>query len=293
MHSVPPSPTNSSSSPADIECPYIGLPFAHLKLNKNVLIVQENTKISGKKSPVTCAFLSGCWLLYYPKPNALKPSKYFLVDRLDAPTNADQALDLTVYCQLDVAPQTLHFDSGSAREMWVKVIRDELPILEDGVYDDPNNLRMDDHLYKTLKFDYDIPKMPPKPIVSCERQKENQPVMNQQQRMSSNRTEFQLKYQEIKEQLASQLKQPKNAGGAVVVPRSNSIASPQKKFGRFISMFRSSTAVTGNQEGTGGGTTTEGVQKKSSLSSPDKVAKIMKCKRNTTIFSPDYEIVGS
>lgn len=274
MQPMPPSPTTL----APTECPYMGLPFAHLKLNKNVSIIQENTKISGKKSTVTCALLKGCWLLYYTstKPSALKPNKYFLVDQLDIP---DQSLELTLYCT-EAAPQTLHFESGVVREMWIKAIREELPTLEDGVYDDPNNLRMDDHLYKTLQFDYDIPKMPPKPVQSP---KQDQEV----QKVSPNRAEFQLKYHEIKEQLASQLKHQKNGlGNAERVQRSQSVASPQKKFGRFMNMFRSGTGSTSPpmQE-----TPVAVLPKKS----PEKTAKILKYKRNTTIFSPDYEIVGS
>lgn len=139
MKSTPPSPTKMTPT----ECPYMGLPYAHLKLNKNVLMVQENTKISGKKSTVTCALLKGAWLLYYSsgKPNALKPTKHFQIDHLDVPKTADQALELIVYCT-DEPPQTLHFETGTVRDLWTKAIREELPTLEDGVYDDPNNLRM-------------------------------------------------------------------------------------------------------------------------------------------------------
>lgn len=272
------------------ECPYMGLPFAHLKLDKNVLIIQENTKISGKKSTVTCVLMKGSWLLYYPssKPNALKPNKYFMIDQLDVPTPCEQALQLTFYCSQD-APQTLHFESGVIREMWIRTVREQLPTLEDGVYDDPNNLRMDDHLYKTIKFDYDIPKMPPKPV--DEQQHKEIEQRRPEIQKGANRAEFQLKYQEIKEQLASQLKQQKSGLSPTErSQRSNSIVSPQKKFGRFISMFRSST--TANRTGS----TSPPMQETSppqNKYSPDKTAKIMKHKRNTTIFSSDYEIVGS
>lgn len=284
-------PAASNLSPT--ECPYMGLPFAHLKLNKNVMIIQENTKITGKKSTVTCALLKGSWLLCYSstKPNALKPNKFYQIDHLDVPSSPEQSLQLTLYC-CEEAPQTLHFETGGAREMWIKAVREELPSLEDGVYDDPNNLRMDDHLYKTIKFDYDIPKMPPKPV----KEQDDGQQPERQQRVSPNRAEFQLKYQEIKEQLASQLKQQK---GGVVSPtersqRSNSIVSPQKKFGRFMNMFRSSSNATGSHSPPPPlpqDNFQSGPAKKSS--SPDKTAKIMKYKRNTTIFSPDYEIVGS
>lgn len=275
-YSTPPPATSPS------ECPYTGLPFAHLKLNKNVTIIKENMKISGKKSTVTCALLKGSWLLYYSssKPNALKPSKYFLITDFEV---SDQPLELILTCSEEDSRQKLQFDSGTLHEMWIKAIREELKCLEDdpAVYDDPNNLRMDEHLYKTLHFNYDIPKMPPKPVQQLEA---NQP------KTSSNRAEFQLKYHEIKEQLASQLKQQKSAGGVTNQQRSqrsNSV-SPQKKFGRFISMFRSS-ASSSSSGGTANAALPDGAAKKS----PEKIAKIMKYKRNTTIFSPDYEIVGS
>lgn len=271
--------TPPATSPS--ECPYIGLPFAHLKLNKSVTIIQENMKISGKKSTVTCALLKGSWLLYYSssKPNALKPSKYFLITDFEV---SDQPLELSLTCSQEDSRQKLHFDSGTVHEMWIKAIREELKTLEEdpAVYDDPNNLRMDEHLYKTLHFNYDIPKMPPKPVQ----------LAATQQKTSPNRAEFQLKYQEIKEQLASQLK----SGGVTNQQRSqrsNSIISPQKKFGRFINMFRSSSSSTSS--GGPSSPTNFALPDASTKKSPEKIAKIMKYKRNTTIFSPDYEIVGS
>lgn len=253
-----------NSTPA--ECPYTGLPFAHLKLNKNVIITKENMKISGRKSAVTvtCAFLRDSWLLYYSsaKPTALKPTKYFKILSFEQTT--DQSLQLQLKCEGDSDSLVLHFDSGSVREMWIRAMREELyPELEDGVYDDPNNLRLDEHLYKTLQFNYDIPKMPPKPVAT-----------------KSSRSEFSLKYQEIQEQLSSQLKQQKEPQEKRS-QRSSSL-SPQKKFGKFMSMFKSSStsATNSNPSYNEGG---ESLKK----------SKILKHKRNTTIFSPDYEIVGS
>lgn len=288
--SLPTPPSPSNMSPA--ECPYMGLPFVHLKLNKSVLIVQENTKITGRKVTVTCALLKGCWLLYYHsnKPNALKPDKSFQVDHLEVPTSPEQALQLTLFCCQD-PPQTLHFESGTMREMWIKAIREELPILEDGVYDDPNNLRMDEHLYKTIKFDYDIPKMPPKPVDGQQQQhQQQQQEPRQNQRMSPN-ADFQLKCQVISEQLDSQLKNQK--GGVTAIERrqrSNSIISPQKKFGLFMfNMFRSTTSSGSNSPPMQEVSASNHPKK----TTPEKTAKILKCKRNTTIFSPDYEIVGS
>lgn len=144
--------------------------------------------------------------------------------------------------------------------------------------------QQDDHLYKTIKFDYDIPKMPPKPVDGQQRDATDPQQSNLQQRVSPNRAEFQLKYQEIKEQLASQLKQQKGGLGANDrAQRTNSVISPQRKFGRFMNMFRSATGSTSPPP------MQEPFAKKLS---PEKTAKIMKYKRNTAIFSSEYEIVG-
>lgn len=274
-----------SSSP--VECPYIGLPFAHLKLNKNVLIIQEQMRITGKKSPVTCALLKGSWLLYYSasKPNALKPTKYFQVVAVEV----EQPLEVKVLVknpQND--PQNLFFDSISVRDMWIKAIREEVCNPDEGaVYDDPNNLRMDEHLYKTLRFNYDIPKMPPKPVQAPPQQPPPPLDQQQQQLQQQQKTEFQLKYQEIKEQLASQLKQKSPRIGSPERGQ-GPVTSPQRRLGRFISMFRSSTSTSPPSPPPGNSNADVTLKK-----SPGKTAKIMKLKRNTTIFSPDYEIVGS
>ena len=297
MKSSAPSPTNPLP-PA--ECPYMGLPYAHLKLNKNVSIIQEKMKIttSGKKpSTVSCAaLLKGSWLLCYSSAGDLMPKKFFFVENLTVPSKPEQSLELTlssVNSSSQAVKQTLHFDSGTVREMWIKAIREELPVLEDGVYDDPHNLMPDDHLYKTI-FDYDIPRMPPKRVSDGpgDEDEERQQQLSNKPQVSPNRTEFQLKYQEIKEQLASQLQQKKQQKGGCAgttdrMERSPSASSPQKKFGRFISIFRSSASAAGSTS------PPQEVNVSSKKSTPDKTAKIMRYKRNTTIFSPDYEIVGS
>lgn len=252
-----------------IECPYIGLPEAHLKLNKDVRIIQENMKIVEKKLTVKCALLKGPWLLYYPAnaKNALKPQKYFFVVNFEVPSSADQ---LIMQCS-DGLEQTLNFETGTIRELWIKAIREEL-LTYDGVYDDPNNLRMDEKIYRTLH--YDIPKMPPKPV--------------NPKSSSPNRAEFQLKYQEIKEQLASQL-QPKRSSPSTDRPQRSNGSSPQKKFGRFMNIFRSSSASTGQSSSSH----PVEMSVKKPFGIQDKTAKIMGYRRNTTIISSDYEIVGS
>lgn len=215
------------------DCPYIGLPLAHLKLNPNVLKYDENIKLFNKRSSVTLGLLSGRWLLIYNAKTTIKPSKCLFIYNLQSPKTKNEKL-------FEVATVEGHFGflvkNEAIKNEWITAISKELSNQEEyhlldlpeTLYDEPNNLNDDLNLEKILRFNYDIPKMPPKPVV---------------QATTSNRLEFQLKYQVIKEQLSSQLRQPKLPSESPNSSQSSSTnPSPARKFSKLRNLFRMSNS---------------------------------------------------